>query len=59
VGVLLDDIGAWLPFFQNVSFSFINFVCNKAAQALATEAASSHLDHVWLEECPPCIVPFV
>jgi hypothetical protein len=59
VGVLLDDIGAWLPFFENVSFSFINSVCNKAAQALATEAASSHLDHVWLEECPPCIVSFV
>ena len=59
VGVLLDDIGTWLPFFENVSFSFINSVCNKAAQALATEAASSHLDHVWLEECPPCIVSFV
>ena len=59
VGVLLDDIGAWFPFFQNVSFSFINSVCNKAVQALATKAASSLLDHVWLEECPPCIRSFV
>uniref|UniRef100_A0A2N9HKR3 RNase H type-1 domain-containing protein n=1 Tax=Fagus sylvatica TaxID=28930 RepID=A0A2N9HKR3_FAGSY len=59
VGVLFDDIGAWKPYFQNVSFSFISSVCNKAAQALATEVASSLLDHVWLEECPPCILPFV
>ena len=58
-GVLVDDIGAWLPFFRNVSFTFISNVCNKAAQALTTEVASSDLDCVWLEKCPPCIRPFV
>ncbi len=41
VRVLLDDIGAWQPYFQNVSFSFISSICNKAAQALAKKAASS------------------
>ena len=58
-GVQIDDIGAWLPFSTNVSFSFISIVCNKAAQALATKAASPNLDCVWLEECPPCIQSFV
>ncbi len=58
-GVLIDDIGAWLSFFTDASFSFISIVCNKAAQALATEAASSDLDCVWLEECRPCIQSFV
>jgi hypothetical protein len=58
-GVLVDDIGAWLPFFRNVSFTFISNVCNKATQALATEAASSDLDCIWLEKCLPCIRPFV
>ena len=56
-GVLVDDIGAWLPFFWNVSFTFISTICNKATQALATEAASSDLDYLWLEG-PPCIRPF-
>jgi hypothetical protein len=58
-GDLIDDIGAWLPFYTKVVFSFISIDCNKAAQALATEAASSNLDCVWLEECPPCIQSFV
>ena len=47
VEVLLDDIGAWKPFFQNISFSFISSVCNQASQALATEVTFSLLDHVW------------
>ena len=47
VEVLLDDIGAWKPFFRNISFSFISSVCNQAAQALVIEAVFSLLDHVW------------
>jgi hypothetical protein len=59
IGVLIDDIGDWLPFFQDISFSFISMECNKASHALAVEAVSSNLDQVWLEECPPCVCPFV
>ncbi len=33
--------------------------CNKAAQALATEAASSSFEHVWLEDHPACITAFI
>ena len=45
--------------FPILSLSFISNACNKAFYALASEAASSLLDQVWLEECPPCILPFV
>ena len=59
IGPLIDDI-LWVKnacyFCQ---FSFINSVCNKAALVLATEAAFSISPHVWLEDCPACIVPIV
>ena len=58
-GVVIEDIHAWRGFFSSIQFVFISNVCNKASYALATEAASSNLDQVWLEECPPCIIPFV
>uniref|UniRef100_A0A2N9G1Q3 RNase H type-1 domain-containing protein n=1 Tax=Fagus sylvatica TaxID=28930 RepID=A0A2N9G1Q3_FAGSY len=58
-GVVVEDIHAWRVFFSSIQFGFISNVCNKASYALATEAASSNLDQVWLEECPPCIIPFV
>ena len=41
VGVVIDDIHSWNQVFPFLSFSFIKNGCNKAAQALATEAVSS------------------
>ena len=58
-GIVIDDVHAWCGSFYNTQFVFISNVCNKASFALATEAASSLLDQVWLEECPTCILPFV
>ena len=58
-GVVIEDVHAWRGFFSNIQFVFISNVCNKASYALATEAVSSLLDQVWLEECPSCILPFV
>jgi hypothetical protein len=59
VGVLIEDILHWSSVFHFLQFSFIKNSCNKAAQALATEAASSSLEQVWLEEHPICINHFV
>ena len=59
IGVVVDDIFAWAHGFQFLSFSFILKYCNKATQALATEALSSSLDQVWLEDYPDCITSIV
>jgi hypothetical protein len=59
IGVVVDDICGWVHMFQFLSFSFIKNDCNKAAQALATEAASSSFEHVWLEDYPACITTIV
>ena len=58
-GIVIDDVHAWCGSFSNTQFVFISNACNKASFALATEPACSLLDQVWLEECPPCILPFV
>jgi hypothetical protein len=50
MGVLIDDICLWHLSFDFLSFSFIKKECNKAAYALATEALSSHMEQVWLED---------
>ncbi len=55
MGVLVDDIHSWTHEFHFLSFSFIKNVCNKAAQALATEALSSFCKQVWLDDHPACI----
>ena len=39
--------------------SVIKNVCNKAANALTTEALSSISDEVWLEDCPASIISLV
>uniref|UniRef100_A0A2N9F2E6 Enoyl reductase (ER) domain-containing protein n=1 Tax=Fagus sylvatica TaxID=28930 RepID=A0A2N9F2E6_FAGSY len=54
MGVLIDDICLWHLSFDFLSFSFIRKECNKAAYALATEALSSHMEQVWLEDQPAC-----
>uniref|UniRef100_A0A2N9IE72 Reverse transcriptase zinc-binding domain-containing protein n=1 Tax=Fagus sylvatica TaxID=28930 RepID=A0A2N9IE72_FAGSY len=59
IGTLVDDIATWKTYFEFLNFSFIKTICNKAALALATEAASSTLSRVWLENCPECIISFV
>ncbi len=59
MGVLIDDIHSWTHEFHFMSFSFIKNVCNKAAQALATEALSSSFEQVWLDDHPACITSFV
>jgi hypothetical protein len=59
MGVLIDDICLWHLSFDFLSFSFIRKECNKAAYALATEALSSHMEQVWLEDHPACISSFV
>ena len=59
IGTLVDDIATWKTYFEFLNFSFIKTICNKAALALATEAASSTLSQVWLEDCPECIISFV
>ena len=59
MGVLIDDICLWHLSFDFLSFSFIRKECNKAAYALATEALSSHMEQVWLEDQPTCISSFV
>ena len=55
MGVLIDDIRDWAHEFHFLSFSFIKNVCNKATQALATEALSSSFQQVWLDDYPACI----
>ena len=59
MGVLIDDICLWHLSFDFLSFSFIRKECNKAAYALATEALSSHMEQVWLEDQPAYISSFV
>jgi hypothetical protein len=59
IGTLVEDISAWKDLFYSLSFSFIKNVCNKAANALATEALSSISDEVWLEDCPASIISLV
>ena len=59
IGVVVDDICALTHRFQFISFSFILKDCNKAAQALASEALSSSLDQVWFEDHPDCITSIV
>jgi hypothetical protein len=59
IGVVMDNICDWAHLFQFLSFSFIKNDCNKVAQALATEAASSSFEHVWLEDYPACITAIV
>ncbi len=59
MGVLIDDICHWHLSFEFLSFSFIKKDCNKAVCALATEALSSHIEQVWLEDHPACISSFV
>jgi hypothetical protein len=44
IGVLIEDICSWIHLFHFISFSFIRTDCNKASQALATEALSSFSD---------------
>ena len=58
-GVLIDYICNWVPCFSFLKFSYTKKECNKAALALATEAAYSNFDFVRLEECPPSILSFV
>ena len=50
MGVLVDDICFWISCFKFLSFSVIRKDCNKASQALATEALSSNFEQVWLED---------
>ena len=59
IGTLVEDISAWKDLFYSLSFSVIKNVCNKAANALATEALSSISDEVWLEDCPASIISLV
>ena len=59
IGVVMDDICDWAHLFQFLSFSFIKNDCNKAAQALATEVASSSFEYVWLEDYLACITAIV
>uniref|UniRef100_A0A2N9E4N8 Reverse transcriptase zinc-binding domain-containing protein n=1 Tax=Fagus sylvatica TaxID=28930 RepID=A0A2N9E4N8_FAGSY len=48
IGVLVEDISSWAHKFQFLRFSFIKKECNKASQALATEALSSSFEQwVW------------
>jgi hypothetical protein len=58
-GVLVDDICCLTKDFQFISFNCIHANCNRAAQALATEALSSLSEQVWLEDCPAVILPIV
>ena len=59
IGVVMDDICALTQKFRFLSFSFILKDCNKVAQALVTEALSSSLDQMWLEDHPDCITSIV
>ena len=43
IGVSVGDICSWFPFFSSLCFGVSKKSCNKAAKALATEAASSLL----------------
>ena len=58
-GVLVDDICCLTKDFQFISFNCIHANCNRAAQALATEALSLLSEQVWLEDCPAVILPIV
>jgi hypothetical protein len=59
IGNLVDDILAWKVSFEFLNFSLIKNVYNKAVLALATEAASSISNQVWLEDCPVSIFSLV
>ena len=59
IGNLVDDILAWKDSFEFLNFSLVKNVCNKAVLALATEAASSISNQVWLEDCPVSIFSLV
>jgi hypothetical protein len=58
-GVLVGDISWLAEEFFVLSFNCIHANCNKAAQALATEALSSSSELVWLEDFPAIILPIV
>ena len=49
----------WPKIFFVFSFNCIRANCNRAAQALATEALSSLSEQVWLEDFPAVILPIV
>ena len=55
IGVIVDDICS----FSSLCFGVSKKSFNKAAKALATEAASSLLLQVWLDDHPVCITSFV
>ncbi len=59
VGITVDDILFMKRYFLSVKFSFVSSNCNKAAIALATEAVSSPLEQVWLNDYPVCITSHV
>ena len=59
IGVIVDDICCWIPLFSPLCFVFSKKSCNKAANALATEATSSLITQVWLDDHPTCITPLV
>uniref|UniRef100_A0A2N9FNB8 Reverse transcriptase domain-containing protein n=1 Tax=Fagus sylvatica TaxID=28930 RepID=A0A2N9FNB8_FAGSY len=59
IGVIVDDICSSIPLFSFLCFGFSKKSCNKAANALATEAASSLITQVWLDDHPTCITPFI
>jgi hypothetical protein len=59
IGVIVDDICSWIPLFSSICFGVSKKICNKAAQALATEAASSLLLQVWLDDHPACITSII
>ena len=58
-GVLVGDISWLAEEFFVLSFNCIHANCNKAAQALATEALSSSSKLVWMEDFPAVILPIV
>ncbi len=59
IGNLVDDIKVLQSKFVFVKFSYVSKCCNKAAQVLAIEVLSSTFAHVWLEDCPVCIISHV
>ena len=59
IGVIVDDICFWIPLFSSICFGVSKKICNKAAQALAIEAASSLLLQVWLDDHPACITSII
>ena len=56
IGVIVDDICLWIPLFSSLCFVFSKKSCNKAANALATEATSSLITQVWLDDHPTALL---